>query len=66
MFVCSCRGVTDRVVRDAVADGAASVDDVALRCGAGGACGGCWPTLERLLAELDRADRRRDLAQAVA
>jgi bacterioferritin-associated ferredoxin len=51
MYVCSCRAVSDRTVRAAVAAGAASIGDIAARCGAGSGCGGCWPTLERLLAE---------------
>jgi bacterioferritin-associated ferredoxin len=51
MYVCSCHAVTDRTVRAAIASGATTVGDVAERCGAGDRCGGCWPELERLLAE---------------
>jgi bacterioferritin-associated ferredoxin len=53
MFVCHCRAVTDRTVRAAVASGARSIDDVALRCGAGSRCGGCWPALAELLQDAD-------------
>lgn len=53
MFVCSCRAVSDRTVRAAIAAGAASVDEVIERCAAGGDCGGCWPELQRLLDEVE-------------
>jgi bacterioferritin-associated ferredoxin len=49
MIVCSCKAVTDRTTRAAIADGAESIDDLMHRCGAGTSCGGCWPELERLI-----------------
>jgi bacterioferritin-associated ferredoxin len=52
MVVCSCRAVSDRTVRAAVIEGVTSVEGVAERCGAASQCGGCWPELERLIAEL--------------
>ena len=54
MYVCSCRAVTDRTVDAAIASGADTVEEIARRCGAGARCGGCWPELERLLAELPK------------
>ena len=51
MIVCSCQATSDRTVRAAIASGASSIDEVARRCGAGARCGGCWPTLARLLDE---------------
>jgi bacterioferritin-associated ferredoxin len=51
MVVCSCRAVTDREVRAAIAEGADSVEALTERCHAATACGGCWPELERLIAE---------------
>lgn len=53
MIVCSCRAVTDRTVDASIASGAATVDGIAERCGAGGACGGCRPELERMLGAHD-------------
>ncbi len=41
MYVCLCRGVTDRTIRRLVQDGARSCAAVARRCGAGTACGSC-------------------------
>ena len=51
MVVCSCRAVSDRAVRAAIDDGATSVEEVTARCAAASRCGGCSPTLERLIAE---------------
>ncbi|MEO7442934.1 MAG: (2Fe-2S)-binding protein [Acidimicrobiales bacterium] len=57
MYICHCRAVTDRTIRAAIGSGAATVSEVARRCGAGARCGGCWPALQELLAEAtsDRA-----------
>jgi assimilatory nitrate reductase catalytic subunit len=61
MVVCSCRRVTDRAVTAAIADGAVTLDAIAGHCAAGSRCGGCWPELERLIAQTCsrlRADAR--------
>lgn len=60
MYVCSCKAVNDTVVRAAVAAGAASLEELAVRCGAGSGCGGCRPVLARLLAEV--ASKSADIA----
>lgn len=49
--MCSCRAVTDRTIRAAIADGATTIEQIALKCGAGSLCQGCWPALSELLAE---------------
>ena len=41
--------MTDREIEAEVASGARTIDDLAVRCGAGSECGGCWPALEELL-----------------
>ncbi|MGH9164899.1 MAG: (2Fe-2S)-binding protein [Acidimicrobiales bacterium] len=51
MYVCHCRAVTDRTIATAIRAGAADVDELARRCGAGARCGGCWPALQALLSE---------------
>ncbi len=51
MYVCLCRGVTERSVCAAIAAGACSVQDLAAGCGAGSRCGGCLPSIERILEE---------------
>jgi bacterioferritin-associated ferredoxin len=52
MIVCHCEVVSDRHVRDAIACGASTVEDVGDRCGAGTGCGGCRSTIGVLLAAL--------------
>ena len=58
MIVCLCEGVNDRVLREAVRDGACSVGAIARRTRAGTCCGACACDLKRVvkdeLAKLDR------------
>ena len=50
MFVCHCRALTDREIREVITAGACDLDEVGDRCGAGITCGGCCPLIEELLA----------------
>lgn len=50
-LVCLCEGVSERKVRRAVEQGAASVAEIGEHCGAGTNCFGCHPTLEDVLHE---------------
>jgi len=54
MVVCHCRSVNDRTVGAAIADGAASLEEIGARCGAGTRCGGCRPMLDALLGAAAR------------
>ena len=49
MIVCHCRGTTDREVRAAAREGAATLGDVARHCGAASGCGGCAGTVLEIL-----------------
>jgi len=49
VIVCHCTAVSDRTVAQAIAAGARDEFDVARACGAGSICGGCVPTVSRLL-----------------
>jgi bacterioferritin-associated ferredoxin len=51
MVICSCRVVTDRTIHATISAGAKTIDEVSQLCAAGSHCGGCWPELQRLLAE---------------
>jgi bacterioferritin-associated ferredoxin len=51
MIVCLCRGVSDRVVRLSVVQGARTVDDVGDMCGAGHGCGSCHETIADIVAK---------------
>jgi bacterioferritin-associated ferredoxin len=51
VLVCHCFAVNDRRIREAIAAGARCETDIARACGAGTDCGGCLPTVNRLLDE---------------
>jgi bacterioferritin-associated ferredoxin len=51
VYACLCRAVTETSVRAVVKAGASTVAEVRATCGAGTGCGGCLPSLRRLLAE---------------
>ena len=65
MYVCHCRVVTDRTIRQAVAAGAHDVEAVMDACGAGEACGGCIPSIEALLADAQLAVRHPERIGAI-
>ena len=61
MFVCLCHVTTDSEIRNAIDHGAASVDEIGERCGAGTGCGGCRPMIHDMLEAAGRVcDRERD------
>lgn len=66
MLICHCRAVNDRAIRDAIAAGARRPEELALGCGAGGACGGCIPTLLELFAEHSAVDSSQSLESSAA
>ena len=49
MIVCHCHGVSDRVIRRHVREGAASCALVTRACAAGGRCGGCRPVILEII-----------------
>jgi bacterioferritin-associated ferredoxin len=49
MWVCLCKGVTDRTIRQAVEDGARTTLEVAFACRAGTGCGGCLPEVRKVM-----------------
>ena len=50
MIVCVCNAVSERHIRSAVKDGAASVRDLSRRTGLGTCCGKCLPEAHLVLA----------------
>lgn len=63
MVVCSCRSVSHHTVCEAIASGAATVEELSDQCSVAADCGGCWRTLERLLDE-HRPDPVRSVSAA--
>ncbi|OBA67451.1 nitrite reductase large subunit [Gordonia sp. 852002-10350_SCH5691597] len=49
--ICSCNGVSKGAICSAIADGACSVADIKGCTSAGTTCGGCVPSITRLLAD---------------
>ncbi len=50
VIVCHCNAVSDRRIRAEAGLGARSVEDITVRCAAGGDCGRCVPRIEQVLA----------------
>jgi len=66
MYVCVCRGITDRDIREAINAGASSVADVAQMLGAGTGCGGCRDFTHELIREARSAQSGAQLAYEAA
>jgi bacterioferritin-associated ferredoxin len=50
VYVCICNGVTDHQIREAVANGCASVTELTMRTGCGSNCGSCLDMAADLMA----------------
>ena len=71
MIVCHCRAVNHREIEAAVDDGARTVPEVGVVCGAGTECGGCLPVVaeavsRRLGTPVEVPSRVRSRATAAA
>ena len=51
MIVCHCKALSDQDVRSHANQGARTVREVGVRCGAGRVCGGCRPVIAQILTE---------------
>ncbi|MAI93776.1 MAG: (2Fe-2S)-binding protein [Halieaceae bacterium] len=51
MYICICKGVTERAIREQVSAGARSVDEVSRRTGCSTQCGKCLMRAERVVNE---------------
>ncbi len=51
MYVCVCNGVTDRAIREAAAQGARDLADLAFMTGCSTSCGTCGELAAQLLRE---------------
>ena len=49
MYICICNAVTEKMIREAVRDGARSVFDLSLRTGCGTQCGTCTDVVRDLM-----------------
>lgn len=62
VIVCHCFGVSDRRIHAEAGLGAADLDDITSRCGAGGDCGGCADLIEDILEIRVHGDLTAQLA----
>ena len=62
MYVCLCRGVSDRKIRAAIEAGAGTVDEIGVKTAAGTVCHDCHPAIEELLRAAREPDRPADLS----
>jgi bacterioferritin-associated ferredoxin len=58
MYVCLCRGVSDRTIQRALDDGADTVDEVMACTRAGTCCGRCVPTIGAMVEQSVGASSR--------
>lgn len=49
MFVCICKAVSDKAIKQAIADGAASMRDLKAQLGVGSQCGKCVCQAQQIL-----------------
>jgi bacterioferritin-associated ferredoxin len=49
MVVCLCRGLSEHDLRRLVAAGLRSTEEISETCGAGGDCGACLSSIDRLV-----------------
>ena len=51
MYVCLCNGVTENQIRDAVADGAATLHDLRATLGVATCCGRCAECAQQVIEQ---------------
>ena len=54
MYVCLCKGVSDRVIKAAIRDGARSLAQVSACSGAGTDCGACRGVIREMIEDHER------------
>ena len=60
MYVCLCKGVTEKCIRNAVADGASRMRDLRIDLGVAAQCGRCAQCAKNLLDECKNGHRQRN------
>ncbi|MFK7874021.1 MAG: bacterioferritin-associated ferredoxin [Oligoflexales bacterium] len=56
MFVCLCFGLSEKRLREVVAQGGSTLKELQSRCGAGSSCGSCIDDLKKVLSQPDSAN----------
>ena len=66
MIVCQCAGVSDRMIRQMVCDGAVTVAEIGRRSGAGLCCGPCRREIASLITSSMSAHSRTEVGPEIA
>lgn len=66
MYVCLCKGITDRQIREAISEGACSMRDLRSALDVANQCGKCGRDCKSLLSESLVASSQAQGAQYVA
>ncbi|MGM0564096.1 MAG: bacterioferritin-associated ferredoxin [Pseudomonadota bacterium] len=61
MYVCVCKGVTDRQIRQAVDDGAGTLRAVRMQLGVASQCGCCARCAQSVIEEHKAADENAEI-----
>ncbi len=57
MYVCICNAVTEKMIRQAAAEGVRSLSELTRRTGCSGECGSCADLAEEVLRDAHRRPR---------
>ena len=57
MYVCICNAVTEKMIRQAAAEGVRSLSELTRRTGCSGECGSCADLAEEVLRDAHRRSR---------
>ncbi len=66
MYVCVCRAVTDRQIREAAAAGARTLEDLRRDLGVASECGNCATFARQYLKEVNESRRQAGKAKPLA
>jgi bacterioferritin-associated ferredoxin len=55
MYVCLCKGISERTVRACIRSGATTIREVGAACGAGTDCGSCRGMIREMIEDADEA-----------
>lgn len=66
MYICLCRGVTDRQIKAAIEDGAQTLSHLRKNLGVAGQCGKCACSAQELLDAAKNSDNQSSLFYAIA
>lgn len=62
MYVCMCKGISDKEIEKSIDDGATTVEQVTRSCRAGGDCGACHDMIEEMIEAKALVKSKREAA----